>query len=268
MAKKKPSFFAEMRTVAWLHEAQRQAGAKGLTALANRYAKLSMSLERQFKGDAALSAREFKQYAHGQSTPSDDTVTEVEKFLPGTLAVFCLGPQDGGKALAFWLALGGDPECVQIVIETFDPQRIGPMMAESAPFYDIMMEIVGHLGVPEDEILEGMLKGFPADETNVVAAAYLNGTASISLRLLVALIAVWRRSIEINSEVPFMGYVMFGLMHKAIYDLLEPWGIAQPVIAYMNDLINRSFRRLVEIHNRATGQTPPADEGGEVVPAV
>ncbi|TDQ75490.1 hypothetical protein [Paraburkholderia silvatlantica] len=262
MAAKKPSFFAQMRTIAWLHEAQRQTGATGLTSLANRYAKLT-----EGKLKATLAQREFKQYAHGKSAPSDDTAKEVEQFLPGTLAVFCLGPQDGGKLLPFWQALGGDPECVQIAIETFDPERIGAMMAESAPFYDIMMEIVGRLGVPEEEILQGMLKGgFPADESNVVAAAYLNGTVTISLRLLVALVAVWRRSIEINTEVPFMGYVMFGLMHKAIYDLLDPWDIAKHVVTYMNDLINRSFLRLVAIHNRTTGKIASADEDDAVEP--
>ncbi|VWD44081.1 hypothetical protein BLA50215_05611 [Burkholderia lata] len=51
-------------------------------------------------------------------------------------------------------------------------------------------------------------------------------------------------------------------MHKAIYALLEPWGIAQPVIAYINDLINQSFLRLVA----ATGQTTPLDEDDEVEP--
>jgi len=250
-----PSYITQMRTYAWLHEAQRQTGAKGLSALANRYAKLTAG-----KADATLASREFKQYAFGKRTPSDDTIGEVEQFLPGTKAVFEIGPREDGKAVPLWAALHGDTATVISIIEHFDAERIRPLMAESAPLHDIAVIAVDHLGVPEDEIHLAMLNGFPTDETNVIAAAYQKNTASVSLNLLTTLIALWRYGSTINSDIPFLGYVMFGLTHRAIYDLLDPWGLGKPVVAFLNDLINQAFYKLMEIHKRTQQSTQAADD--------
>jgi hypothetical protein len=222
MAGKQPSFFTQMRTVAWLHEAQRLTGATGLPSLANRYAKLTVG-----SAIATLAPREFKQYANGIRAPKDETLEEVEGFLPGTLDTFRVGPretpEDGHCHL--WLALQGNgPELREAILQV-DPPRISSLFARSKPFSDVITAIFEHFGITRQMLWEGIARNWMTDYDHIVTAALKEQELRVSLRMLTSATALWRLSLEINSEVPVTNYLMLGLHGAIARQVLEPFGI-------------------------------------------
>lgn len=131
----------QMRTIAWLHDTQRAAGAKGASSLANRYAKLT--LHRQFDSDARLAAKEFKQYVKGETAPSKDTLQEVDEVLPGTWDTFRLGPRENpnDRYCLLWLALGGPGVVLREVILDLDPAGISARYARSTSYNSLLLDI-------------------------------------------------------------------------------------------------------------------------------
>ncbi|AXK66458.1 hypothetical protein [Burkholderia sp. IDO3] len=221
----KESPITQMRTIAWLREAQRLTGAKGLTALANRYAQRALRL--QFKEDAPLSPREFKQYANGQTKPSDDTLDEVEEFLPGTLGTFRVGPRETPEAQhsPLWLALGGKGPELRDAILQIDPPGIASLFARSKPFSDVITAVFDRFGLNREMMWEGIARNWMTDDDHIVIAAIKVQELKVSLAMLTSAVALWRLSLEINSEVPVTNYLMLGLHGIVAQQLLEPFGI-------------------------------------------
>lgn len=221
----KASLITQMRTIAWLREAQRLTGAKGLSALANRYAQRALRL--QFAENAPLASREFKPYANGQTTPSNDTLDEVDEFLPGTLGTFRVGPREApqDQHSPLWLALEGKgPELRDAILQA-DPPGIASLFARSKPFSDVTSAVLDRFGLNREMLWEGIAQNWMTDDDHVVTAAIRMQELQVPLKMLTSAVALWRMSLEINSEVPVTNYLMLGLHGAVARQILEPFGI-------------------------------------------
>lgn len=102
------------------------------------------------------------------------------------------------------------------------------------------------------ELLQEFLPKWELDvNRNPVAYAVDKGHVEAEMDRFIVLVALFRISLETGAAFPMMDMVMTGLLHKAVYDLFDEWGIARHVKTYLEiirdlhrDAITKGFEAL------------------------
>jgi len=126
--------------------------------------------------------------------------------------------EDGGiEFVRFWDALDGPIEGLWDILFWYDFSA--ELQHELGLAFKVKISlIIAKLFNTTEPHSEWLQK----DQPNFVATAYRNGEINVDLRLLTAVIAVWRLANFMKDSVYLANYMMIGLLDKATEDLLSP----------------------------------------------
>ncbi|HDR9128363.1 TPA: hypothetical protein QDB31_005458 [Burkholderia vietnamiensis] len=231
-----------MQVVAWFHSVAMEAECKQ-TAYAVEQRFDALRIERVPISED-WPAIQWQRYADGGVTPSDETVQRVEQVLPTTRDTFITGPKSESGVAPLWLALGGPLEGVRSVLNWYD-ERLWELHLAGAPFERMMYAVTD--AVFPRELLQEFLPKWELDvKRNPVAYAIDKGHVEIEMDRFVVLVALFRISMETGAAFPMMDMVMTGLLHKAVYDLFDEWGIARHVKTYLEVIRDQHREAIVK----------------------
>ena len=219
-----------MQAITWVSELLSITKENSIYALSNHF-------------DDSIS-KHFYQYAKGTSAPSKATIDLADKKFemnastyPCASKVFNIGPRNGkGDYDPLWDALEGSIEKTWAVLVQFD-QSIEMMRHVGVPHAMKIARVTKHLELG----YELPLTIWREEGPNRIAKAYDENRFKPDMRLLVAVIAMWRLSTFMGEHQYFMSYILIGLMDKAIPNLLKKYGIIAQFTQHLIDLDTQSF---------------------------
>lgn len=224
-----------LRTIAWYHAVADEVGGKTPYEVTNLVDEIRATQSDQSNGEA----KSFFPYAKGKVVPSEETLEMVESLLPWTRQVFDMGPKIERGNAPIWLALGGSEQAIRSVLVWYQPKELGHLQASGASVYNLIQHVTGKW-FPEPLVLEALDQGEP----NWVEVAYSEGLLELSMELLTALICLWRLSMYMRQDFPYMNYLVTGLFRKAIPELMKPYGLELDFVDYCKCIENHYWRYL------------------------
>ncbi|WP_176058691.1 hypothetical protein [Paraburkholderia sp. BCC1876] len=250
-----------IRVLAWVHGVAMEAECKPTqTALTVRFNELQMEYlaaekaaiaameenedDKEDEGEKDWPEIQFQRYLVGGVTPSEVTLDRVELVLPTTKDAFLIGPKCDSGVAPLWLAMAGPIEAVRAVLNWYDDTLWRAQMA-GVPLEQLMFSVTDPI-LPREIFLEYFPKWDLDVKRNVLAYAINKGETTISMERFTVLVALFRLSILSGIAYPMMDFVMTGLLHKAVYDLFDPWGIARHVKVYLEILRDRQREAMAQ----------------------
>ncbi|CAE6872336.1 hypothetical protein [Paraburkholderia domus] len=217
-----------MPVLAWFHSVAMEAESKPTAcALEPRFDALRMDRVPESDG---LPVIQFQRYANGGVTPSEETLNRVELVLPTTKATYDKGPKCETGVAPLWLALGGPMVAVRSVMNWYD-EGVWKLHLTGAAFPQLMFAVTDPI-LPRELIGEYLPQWRHDVNRNPLTDAIDEELVEIEMDRFVVLVALFRMSIETGAAFPIMELVVTGLLHKAVYDLFDEWGIARHVKVY------------------------------------
>jgi len=243
-----------IRVLAWVHSVAMEAECKPTkTALTVRFNELQMEyLAAERAAIAAIEEEkedgkdedekdwpeiQFQRYLGGDVTPTDETLDRIELVLPTTKATFETGPKCDSGIAPLWIAMAAPVDAMRSVLNWYDDTLWRARIA-GVPFEQLMFSVTDPF-FSRHLFLEYFPKWGLDVNRNVLAYAINEGMTTISMERFTVLVALFRLSILSGVAYPMMDFVMTGLLHKAVYDLFDPWGIARHVKVYLEILRDR-----------------------------
>lgn len=181
-------------------------------------------------------------------------LTDTEKAFPGSRIIFDSGPE----GVELWDAIDGSYESLWRIIDPVNKDmkkyrkmrathrtRVEAIINTLLPSKDNMsFSLISQVDRREVNEIHGLYmlstenwypptSSIKSRRDSHIFEAYRSGELKLELGLstLAAFIAMWRLSMLIVECVDEMNYVMNGLLIKAIPDMLEPYGVADMVVA-------------------------------------
>lgn len=218
-----------MRVIAWFHSVAMEAESKPTAyALEPCFDALRMDRVPDSDGSPAI---QFQRYADGGVTPSEETLNRVEQVLSTTKATYEMGPKSESGVAPLWIALGGPLDAVRSVMNWYD-EGLWKAHLSGASFEQLMFAVTDPI-LPRELIGEYLPQWRHEVNRNPLEHAIDAGHVEIEMDRFVVLVALFRVSIETGAAFPIMDLVITGLLHKAVYDLFDEWGIARHVKVYL-----------------------------------
>jgi hypothetical protein len=218
-----------IRVLAWFHSVAMEAECKPTAyAVTERFEQLLI--------DAGVSIEDwpdiqFQRYVNGGTTPSLETLNRIEQILPTTKDTYDIGPKSESSIAPLWFAMGGSIEAVRHVIDWYDDVLRRAQLA-GMPFEQLMFSVTDPI-FPR-HLFQEYLPTWQHDvNRNPFAYAIQEGMVTITMDRFTVLVALFRFSIYTGIGFPMMDFMLTGLLHKAVYDLFDEWGIARQVKTYL-----------------------------------
>jgi len=205
-----------MRTQLWVHQLKQLMDAKSFYELNEKFEALNTNYSSDYANGSTgvnsttrkLVDQEFKtKYGFDSINPSD---------------FYLIGPavEDDEGELEFirlWDALAGPIEDLWEILFWYDFST--ELQHELGLSFKVKISlIIARLFNTTEPQAEWLQK----DRPNVVAEAYRRGEILVDLRLLTAVIAIWRLANFMKDNVHLADYMMIGLLDKAAEDLISP----------------------------------------------
>lgn len=218
-----------IRVLAWFHGVAMEAECEPTkNAVALRFEELRMEYVPDSEDWPEI---QFHRYVDGEVTPTVDTLDRVELVLPTTKDTFITGPKCDTGVAPLWVALAGPTDAMRSVINWYDDILWRAQLA-GVPFEQLMFSVTDPI-LPRHVFFEYFPKWSFEVNRNPLAFAVNEGLVTITMERFTVLVALFRLSILSGIAYPMMDFVMTGLLHKAVYDLFDPWGIARHVKVYL-----------------------------------
>lgn len=211
-------------------------------------------------------------YASGEHTITPNKLLqvceEIEKqrpLLKDTKSFFNIGPKDDYATNApLWIALDGTMEEIWNILVVHDPV-IALQKHLGLSFKTKIQSLIARLFV-EGEISADWKFNHGR---NTIAEAYEQGSITVDLHLITAVIAAWRLAHFVGSSQALLNYMMIGLLEKAMPDIFNQYGITEDLNQFLHDLdqeIFQEFKVLIDDMNYDTPMYPVTTvEAGKVV---
>ncbi|ACT47144.1 hypothetical protein [Methylotenera mobilis] len=205
-----------MRTQLWAHQLKQLTHAKSFYELNEKFE----SFNTNYSSD----------YANGSTGVNSTTRQLIDQKLKtkyGAESIkasdfYHIGPtvqdEDGEiEFVRFWDALDGPIEGLWDILFWYDFSA--ELQHELGLAFKVKISlIIARLFNTTEPPSEWLQK----DQPNFIAKAYRSGEINVDLRLLTAVIAVWRLANFMKDSVYLADYMMIGLLDKAAEDLLSP----------------------------------------------
>lgn len=213
-----------IRTKAWFAYVKERAGVSSAYAVAEIF--------------KAKKDKHFEKYQRGTISPNDYSLKIVDGMWPGTRDVYEIGPLDGGINVPLWKALAGSIEEVWQVLVWLDPE-IELLRFNGSPYFERIKRLMGQLSpfVPIKVVLEPSFLAMNnhvaklcsqdmSIEDFALEGISLEGISrkyiQLDLRLLTAVIAMWRYSMFVGDGWREMDYIVHGLsLNGGEFDRVE-----------------------------------------------
>ena len=204
-----------MRTQLWVHQLKHLTHSRTFYKLNEKFGTFSTNYSTD--------------YANGKTGVNSTTLKLIDQDLKKIYGFksrkasdfYYIGPtvEDDGEIehVKLWDALTGPIEGLWDILFWYDfstelQHEIG------SPFNVKINRIKASLFTVIDPPSEWIQK----DKGNCIAEAYINGVITVDLRLLTAVIAVWRLANFMKDKIYLANYMLIGLLDKAAEDLLSP----------------------------------------------
>ena len=211
-------------------------------------------------------------YASGEHAITPNKLLEIceeierqKPLLKDTKSFFNIGPKDDETTNApLWLALDGTMEDIWNILVVYDPV-IALQKHLGFSFQTKIHSLIARLFV-EGEISADWKFN---DGRNTIAEAYEQGTITVDVHLITAVIAAWRLAHFVGSSQTLLNYMMIGLLEKAVPETLGQYGITKDLNQFLHDLDEENlqeFKALIDDMNYDTPSYPVTSiEDGKVV---
>lgn len=219
-----------MRTQLWVHQLKQAM-----------YANSFYELNEKF---VAFNTNYSSDYANGSTGVNSTTRTLIDqefktKYGFDTFKAsdfYLIGPaveNDDGELefIRLWDALAGPIEGLWEILFWYDFST--ELQHELGLSFKVKISLIIARLFNTTELQPEWLK---KDRPNYVAEAYLRGEISVDLRLLTAVIAVWRLANFMKDNAHLADYMLNGLLDKAAEDLISPLAPKPPEINKSQDI--------------------------------
>ena len=217
VGRNKTALFNSMRAVAWVNDLKRRTGISGDEKLMNTVTPPGQVLDIR-----------FGRYLSGKTVPSQMIRNFVHQYPPVAKSqnVYEIGPEENKEFIPFWMLFENRYEeywsVIENVISLHDTDDVGRHVNR--------IDRLAAVFLPDQEwaaILEK--RDFFTLSAEPLSNSVKRGFFKPELRLLAAVIALWRLSLFIRDGVAPMEYLLSSLLEEPYKEMLADYGIYDQV---------------------------------------